>query len=346
MTDISSLPKAVLHDHLDGGLRVETVLELADDIGYRLPANGVEDLGAWFNQGGSGSLERYLEAFDHTVAVMQTADNVARVAYESAMDHSTDGVVYAESRFDPTLSTQGDLTREDVIEAALDGFRRASDASGIVIGAIVIALRHLPGSEDTARAAVRFKDEGVVAFDLAGPEAGFPPDDHLAAIKVARDAGLGITLHAGEGDGVHSMWRALALCGAQRIGHGVRIAEDTDFDGSSITALGPMARRVRDHRIPLEISVTSNVHTSAVDGLDMHPLRALYDTGFNVTINTDNKLMSGVTVGSEYELAANHFGLVTEDLGKITVRAVEAGFGDWDVRRRLIAEVIEPAYGI
>lgn len=346
MTDVQALPKAVLHDHLDGGLRVETVLELADEVGHTLPADDKDGLRSWFNQGGSGSLERYLEAFDHTIAVMQTAGNVSRVAYEAAMDHAADGVVYAEVRFEPTLFTQGALDREDAIEAALDGFRRASDESGIVVGAIVTALKQWPDSEPTALAAVRFKDDGVVAFDLAGPEAGFPADDHLAAIKVARDAGLGITIHAGEGDGVHSMWRALALCGAQRIGHGVRIVEDTDFDGTPITHLGPVARRVRDHRIPLEISVTSNVHTSAVESLDMHPLRALYDAGFNVTINTDNKLMSSVTVGSEYQLASDHFGLTTEDLGRITVRAVEAGFGDWDVRRRLISDVIEPAYGI
>ncbi len=344
---ISRLPKAVLHEHLDGGLRVETILEIADAEGYSsLPADDVEGLSAWFFQGRSGSLERYLEAFEHTVGVMQTADAVARVAYESGVDLAADGVVYAEIRFDPGLCTRRGLSRSDVIEAALDGMARASRDTGIELSLIVSALRHQRDSVDVVRAALPFVGEGVVGFDLAGPEKGYPPDDHLAACLLAREHGLALSLHAGEGDGVHSIWRALAICGSRRIGHGVHVADDTDFDGSTITELGRFARRVRDHRVPLEVAITSNLHTGSYASADVHPFGALYRAGFNVSINTDNRLMSNVSVTDEYLLAASSFGLGVEDLGRITVAAIEAGFGDWPKRRELIVEVVEPAYGL
>lgn len=342
--EIAGLPKAVLHDHLDGALRVETVLELADEVGHLLPATDVDGLRRWFHQGESGSLERYLASFEHTIAVMQTADGVRRVAYEAAVDLAADGAVYAEVRFDPGLSTRRGLDRFDVLEAALDGLDAAAAETGLRCGLIVTALRHGSDSEDAAEAAIRFRTSGVVGFDLAGPEAGYPPDRHLPAIGMARRAGLGITIHAGEGDGPHSIWRAVALCGAQRIGHGARIAEDTDFDGVRITRLGDVARRIRDHRIPLEIAVTSNVHTGMVRSPQVHPLGALHRAGFTVSINTDNRLMSGVTLADEYELAATAFGLTRADLRTMTVRAIEGGFGDWEERRRIIATVVEPAY--
>ncbi len=339
-------PLVVLHDHLDGGLRPETALELADACGHVLPATDVASLRAWFHQGRSGSLERYLEAFVHTVGVMQTADAVERVAYEAATDLAADGVVYAEVRFDPGLCTVGDLDRFDVVEAALAGLSRARRDTDLAVYLVVSGLRHLGDTMEAARAAVRFREEGVVGFDIAGPEAGFPPDDHLPAIRTAADAGLGITLHAGEGAGPHSMWSALARCGAQRIGHGVRIIDDTDFDGRAIHDLGRFATRVRDQRIPLEVAVTSNIHTATFDSAAVHPFGALLAAGFNVSLNTDNRLMSDVTVSSEYELAREAFGLHEADLGIITVRALEAGFGPWPERRRIIEDVVRPAYGI
>ena len=339
-------PTAVLHDHLDGGLRVDTVIDLADAAKHRLPAEDADALAAWFHQGRSGSLERYLEAFEHTIAVMQTADAIERVAEEAVADLADDGVVYAEIRFDPGLFTRAGLAREDVIEASLSGFASGARDRDIVVYGIVCGLRHQDDTELAADAAIRFLDDGIVAFDLAGPERGFPPDDHLSAIGKVHRAGLGLTLHAGEGDGAHSVWRALALCGAQRIGHGVHVVDDTDFDGRSITQLGPLARRVLDQQVPLEVAVTSNLHTASFDTADGHPFGALARAGFNVSINTDNRLMSDVTVSGEYELAAEAFGLGSDDLGRITERAVAAGFGPWSERRALINDVIRPAYGL
>ncbi len=343
--DYQALPKAVLHDHLDGGLRVATILELADEYGYEgLPASDVESLAAWFHQGRSGSLERYLEAFEHTVAVMCSEDAIRRVAYETGVDLAAEGVAYAEVRFGPSLHMYHGLTREATIEAVLDGFASAQTDTGIVLYAIVAALRHDTDSEAVVRAAVPYLDQGLVAFDLAGPEAGFPADDHLAACRLAREAGLGLTIHAGEAESAASIWRAVAKCGATRVGHGVRIADETDFDGSTITKLGPLARRIRDHRIPLEVAPTSNLHTSAFPSAAEHPFGALYRSGFNVSINTDNRLMSGITLTDEYTLAAETFDLGADDLSEITVNAIESGFGDWPTRRRLIDEVVRPGY--
>jgi adenosine deaminase len=346
-TTIESLPKAVLHEHLDGGLRVETVLDLADKVGYRdLPSYQIDELRDWFHQGRSGSLERYLEPFVHTVAVLQNEEAISRVAYESVEDLGADGVVYAEIRFAPSLNIIGGLTRRAVLEAAHDGFTRASRDTGVMVAMIVCAMRQDTDSPDVAKAAVEAMDLGVVAFDLAGPEAGFPADDHIEACRTVRRAGLGLTIHGGEGDGTHSMWRALALCGAQRIGHGNSVADDTNFAEGSMTHLGPFATRVRDHQIPLEVAISSNLHTSAYPSAQQHPFGELYRNGFNVSINTDNRLMSGVSVSGEYALAADTFHLNLSDLERTTVRAIEAGFGDYLERKRLIDEVVTPAYAL
>lgn len=344
---LKPLPKAVLHDHLDGGLRIETILELAGAVGYAgLPEDDADALRSWFVQAESGSLERYLQAFDHTVAVMATQDAIRRVAFETGVDLAADGVVYAEVRFGPALHRPAGLTLEAVIEAALDGFAAATRDHGIVLSAIVTALRQHNDSEDVARAASQYVGRGVVAFDLAGPEAGFPADDHLPACLIAREAGLGLTIHAGEGDGPDSIWRALARCGAQRIGHGVRIIDDTQVDDGKIIKTGRLATRVRDHRIPLEVSPTSNVHTGAFPDIERHAFGPLYRAGFNVTINTDNRLMSGITLSDEYAALATAFGLDMTDLGNITENALLAGFGDWPTRQRLIEEVVRPAYDV
>ena len=327
---IAALPKAVLHEHLDGGLRVETVVDLADQVGYsNLPSWDIDELTDWFHEGRSGSLERYLEPFVHTVAVLQTEEAISRVAYESVEDLAADGVVYAEIRFAPSLNTFGGLNRRAVLEAANDGFARASRDTGLGVGTIVCAMRQDTDSPDVAKAAVEAMDLGVVAFDLAGPEAGFPADNHIEACRTVRHAGLGLTIHGGEGDGAHSMWRALALCGAQRIGHGVHVADDTDFADGSMMNLGPFATRVRDHQIPLEVAISSNLHTSSYPSAERHPFGELYRSGFNVSINTDNRLMSAVTVSGEHALAAEAFDLNLSDLERITIGAIEAGFGDY-----------------
>jgi len=342
---VGALPKALLHDHLDGGLRVETILEITDEEGYQgLPAADEPSLREWFHQGRSGSLVRYLEAFEHTIAVMQTREAIRRVAYEAGVDLAADGVVYAEIRFAPSQHRRRGLSREDVIEAVLDGFAGAERETGIVLGAIIDAMRQDTDSDEVVDAAIPFLDHGVLAFDLAGPEAGFPADDHLAACLRAREAGLGLTLHAGEADGAASIWRALARCGAQRIGHGVRIIDEAAVEDGTIVDLAPLARRVRDHRIPLEVAISSNLHTSAFPETTEHPFGALYRAGFAVTLNTDNRLMSGVSLSDEYRFSRDTFDLSYADLGEITATALRAGFGDWPVRSRLINEVVAPAY--
>lgn len=340
LSAIRPLPKAVLHDHLDGGLRPLTILELAEEQGYEgLPEAEASSLEAWFHQAESGSLETYLSAFEQTVSVMQTEAAISRVAYEAGIDLASQGVVYAEVRYAPMLSTRLGLALEAVFEAMIDGFDRANRDTGINLYGIAAALRHHSDSAEVAVAASRYVGGGIVAFDLAGPEAGFPPDAHLEACRIAKGGGLGLTLHAGEGDGAHSMWRALALCGAHRLGHGVHVVDDMSFEDGILADLGPFARSVRDHQVPLEVSVTSNIHTGSWASPSAHPFGALFRSGFNVSINTDNRLMSGVTMNDEYALVSETFGISIAELTEITIGAIRAGFGNWSTRRMLIDQI-------
>lgn len=340
---LRDLPKAELHNHLDGGLRVETVIELADEIGYSmLPATEPTELRNWFFQGDSGSLEAYLAGFEHTIAVMQTAAAIDRVAYEAGVDAAADGALYAEIRFAPRLNTRGGLRREDVIEAALSGFDRATRETGVVIGLIVDAMRNEPDSLPDARAAVRFAGKGVVGFDLAGPERGYPADDHLPACRLVKDYGLGLTLHAGEADGPDSIHRAITKCGADRIGHGIRIVDDLELNDGKITAIGGVAGMVLDQQIPLEVCPTSNVHTLGIEAAQ-HPLGLLNRAGFNVTLNTDNRLMSDISLTDEFAGAVKHHGFKLNDLHRATVAALDGAFVDHATRERLKAQV-EEAY--
>jgi adenosine deaminase len=339
------LPKAVLHDHLDGGLRIGTLLELADAHGYDgLPADDEATLRSRIHQDESGSLEAYLGAFDHTIAVMQTPAALSRIAYEAIEDLAADGVVYAEVRFGPALHTRAGLRLEDVIEAVADGVDRGRRATGMVTGIIVDALRQQPDADAVVRSAIRTTGAGVVAFDLSGPELGNPPDAHLAECRLARESGLGLTLHAGEGDGPRSIWLAYARCHAQRIGHGVRIIEDTIVRNGEIVRCGELAGTLRNHRVPLEICQTSNLHTGIATSPGDHPLGLLHRGGFRVTLNTDNRLMSDVTMTDEFRLAVDHHGFTLEDLETVTVAALEAGFANWGDRRTLIEDVVRPAY--
>jgi adenosine deaminase len=321
-------------------LRPATILELADEQGYDgLPASDESELAAWFHQGNSGSLESYLEAFEQTISVMQTEDAISRVAYEAGVDLADQGVKYAEVRYGPSLSLRRGLTIEAVLEAVVDGFERAQRDSGIALYGIATALRHQTDSAEVATAASRYVGKGIVGFDLAGPEKGFPPEEHREACNIAREAGLGLTLHAGESDGPNSMWRALSRCGAQRLGHGVHVVQDATFADGVLTHLGSFARRVRDHQVPLEVAITSNLHTGSwAEAID-HPFGALVAAGFNVSINTDNRLMSGISMVDEYALAAETFALSTRELNAITVDALKAGFGDWPTRKALIATI-------
>ncbi len=337
---LTDFPKAVLHDHLDGGLRVETVLDLAEQAGYELlPASETAALGEWFHQGETGSLEAYLAAFTHTIALMQTASALERVAYEAVVDLAADGVRYAEIRFAPTLHTAGGLEPTEVLAAVAAGIRAGERETGCLTGLILDAMRPMPDSEEVAKLAVAGRHLGVVGFDLAGPEAGYPNRGYRTACQIARDGNIPVTVHAGEGDGVSQIWQALHQCGARRIGHGVRIVEDTTTAGGSITGLGPLAGYVRDMQIALEVSVSSNLHTGVYPTAASHPIGMLHRAGFAVTVNTDNRLMSGTSMTDEFRLLEAHQGFEVEDFHAVTRTALRAGFGAWPARRRLIEEI-------
>ena len=321
------LPKAVLHDHLDGGLRPATVIELADEIGYTgLPSTDLEELSRWFDQGQSGSLERYLAAFAHTIGVMQTPEAIERVAYESVVDLAADGVVYAELRFAPSLNIERGMSRHEVLEAALEGMRRGSEDTGTATGLIVVAMRNGDDSDAVIEAAIDFADEGVIGFDLAGPELGFPPEAHVDACRRAGEHLAGLTLHAGEADGPDSIRKSLDLCGADRIGHGVHVIDDCRVVDGDIVDVGRLAQRLLDDQIPLEICVSSNLHTHDWSPAE-HPVGMLYRAGFAITINTDNRLMSSTSMSKEFAILAKHHGFTAGDFDAVTRRALAAAFG-------------------
>jgi adenosine deaminase len=340
-------PKVLLHDHLDGGLRPQTVLELAEQTGYGgLPTDDADSLGRWFRQAAdSGSLVRYLETFAHTVGVMQTPDAIHRVARECALDLAADGVVHAEVRFAPELSTAGGLPIEAVVEAMVDGYAAGSaeaTAAGtpIRVGALLCAMRQDDRWEEVAGLVVRYRDAGVVGFDLAGPEIGFPPDRIPAAIDLLDRAGAHRTIHAGEAAGIDSIRAALDGARAERLGHGIRIADEVGEDGT----LGPVARRVLDAQVPLEVAPSSNVQTGAYASLAEHPVDRLHRLGFAVTVNTDNRLMSGVSTSSELTDVATTFGWSWDDVQTVTERALAAAFLDDADRARLLDDVVRPGY--
>ena len=344
-------PKVLLHDHLDGGLRPASVIELAKEIGYtELPSEDAVELGRWFRSGADRkSLELYLEGFRHTVGVMQTPDAITRVASECAQDLAADGVVYAEVRYAPELSTQGGLSLDAVMEAWLDGFEqgaRAANEAGhpIVVRAIVTAMRQFARSVEIAELSVKYRDKGVVGFDIAGPEDGFPPSRHLDAFQLIHRANFHITIHAGEAFGLPSIWEALQWCGAERLGHGVRIVDDivTQPDGS--IEMGRLARFVRDDRVPLEMCPTSNVHTGAVASIEQHPIDLLRRLRFRVTVNTDNRLMSGVSLSDEFAVLADTFGVGLDEMQWLSTNAMKSSFLAFDERLRLINGVIKPGY--
>ncbi|GAA4674129.1 adenosine deaminase [Gordonia humi] len=347
-------PKVLLHDHLDGGLRPSTVLELARETGYdALPADEAESLAAWFAAAAnSGSLEKYLETFAHTVGVMQTADALERVARECVEDLSADGVVYAEVRFAPEQHLEAGLSLDEVVEAVLAGFdagqRQARDAGRpIVVGCLVTAMRHAARSREIAELAVRFRDRGVVGFDIAGAEAGNPPSRHLDAFEYLRAECAHFTIHAGEAFGLPSIHEAIAFCGADRLGHGVRVTDDIDLtDGIAGARLGRVADYVRDKRIPLELCPSSNVQTGAVASLADHPFDELARLRFRVTVNTDNRLMSDTTMSREFMVLHEQFGYGWADFERFTVNAMKSAFIPFDERLALIDDVIKPGFRV
>jgi adenosine deaminase len=350
---IRKAPKALLHDHLDGGLRPATVLDIAGQVGYDgLPATDADALAGWFRtRSHSGSLERYLEPFSHTVSVMQTPEALYRVAYECVEDLAADAVVYAEVRFAPELHIDRGLSFDDVLDAVLAGFaagEKACAAAGrpVVVRCLVTAMRHAAVSREIAELAIRFRDKGVVGFDIAGAEAGHPPTRHLDAFEYMRDHNARFTIHAGEAFGLPSIHEAIAFCGADRLGHGVRITDDIDVDPDGTVQLGRLASIVRDKRVPLELCPSSNVQTGAVASIAEHPFDLLARARFRVTVNTDNRLMSDTTMSLEMHRLVEAFGYGWSDLQRFTINAMKSAFIPFDERLAIIDEVIKPRYAV
>ncbi|MEM8905541.1 MAG: adenosine deaminase [Actinomycetota bacterium] len=339
------VPKVLLHDHLDGGLRVDTIRELADHIGHDLPADDPDELAAWFRAGAdTGDILQYLATFAHTVPLLQTADALERVAAEAAADLAADGVVHAEVRFAPELHAgPGDDTGlgslDEAIEAVAAGFARGSAEAGTIqVDTIVCAMRTEGRSAEVAEAAVRWLGRGVVAFDLAGAETGFPPSDHTDALDIAHRGLAAVTIHASERPGLELIADALRL-GAQRIGHGVLLIEDCTVDGDGDLVLGSLARYVRDRRIPLELCPSCNVQIGAVPTIADHPVGPFLRAGIVATVNTDNRLMSGVSVSSELGLVADTFDLSWDEVRQLQRNAAAATFADHDRRSALLAQI-------
>ena len=345
-SQIRMLPKVLLHEHLDGVLRPRTVVELARAVHYsELPTTDPDELEKWFYQGANqGSLPKYLEGFKHTIAVTQTAEALERVSYEQAEDLSQDGVVYYETRFAPIFHTTQGLTNQQVVSAVLKGMARARRDFGIQSGLIICAMRNMNVSLEMAELAVDFRARGVVGFDLAGEEGGYPPKKHVDAFHYIQRENFNITVHAGEGFGKESIWQAIQYCGAHRIGHGTRLIDDIAVTDGRAVKLGDLAQYVLDKRIPLEICLLSNVHTGATPTLEQHPFKILYQEKFRVTLNTDNRLMSNTTMTREFGAASQTFGLGLNDFEKITVNAMKSAFLPYNERCELIYKTIKPGY--
>ena len=346
LEQIRRAPKVLLHDHLDGGLRAATTVELADQTGYTgLPTTDPDELGSWMTRGASRKdLVLYLETFAHTVGVMQTPEALVRVARECAEDLADDGIVYAEVRFAPELHLERDMALDDVVEAVQEGFRVGSEGRPIEVRTLLTAMRTAARSLEIADLAVRWRDRGVCGFDIAGAEAGFPPTRHLDAFEHIRGENFHLTIHAGEAFGLPSIWEALQLCGAERLGHGVRIVDDIAITPDGSAQLGRLAAMVRDRRVPLELCPTSNVHSGAAPSIAEHPIGLLADLRFRVTVNTDNRLMSAITLSREMANVAEAFGWGWDRLEWLTINAMKSAFLPFDERLAMLTDVIKPGY--
>ncbi|MFJ3195550.1 adenosine deaminase [Streptomyces griseoviridis] len=348
---IRRAPKVLLHDHLDGGLRPATVVDLARASNYpHLPDTDPDKLGLWFREAAdSGSLERYLETFSHTVGVMQTREALVRVARECAEDLAADGVVYAEVRYAPEQHLEGGLGLEEVVDAVNEGFRegeRLAREAGhrIRVGALLTAMRHAARSLEIAELANRHRDLGVVGFDIAGAEAGFPPTRHLDAFEYLKRENNHFTIHAGEAFGLPSIWQALQWCGADRLGHGVRIIDDIEVAADGGVTLGRLASYVRDKRVPLELCPSSNLQTGAAASYAEHPIGLLRRLHFRATVNTDNRLMSGTSMSREFAHLVDALGYTLDDMQWFSVNAMKSAFIPFDERLAMINDVVKPGY--
>ncbi len=345
---LRAVPKVLLHDHLDGGLRPQTVIELARDQKYtKLPTHDAGELAEWFHRGAiRGSLPMFLEGFTHTCGVLQTEEALERAAYETLEDMKADGVVYLETRFAPVLHTQKGLDAHKVVKSVLRGLEKGKKEFGVTYGLIVCAMRNMDPTvtQEMAELAVDFRAQGVVGFDLAGEEGGFPPKKHVDAFEYIQRENFNITIHAGEAFGKESIWQAIQWCGAHRIGHATRLIEDMKIKDGEVLSMGTLAQYVLDKRIPLEMCLTSNLHTGAVDKIENHPFGIYNRYKFRVTLNTDDRLMSMITLTDEMELASRVFGLTLYDLEKITINAMKSAFIPYKQRIALIYDILKPGF--
>jgi adenosine deaminase len=347
---IKKLPKALLHDHLDGGLRPETIIDLAKEIGYeKLPTDDPAQLGRWFEEAcNSKSLVRYLETFDHTIAVMQRPAALRRVARECVIDLARDGVVYAEVRGAPELFTRGEMDMESVVRETVIGFREGMEAAKgegreIRVESLLCGMRQNNLSAQAAELVVKYREQGVVGFDIAGPEDGFPPTLQQEVFDYLRRENAHFTIHAGEAYGLPSIWEAIQLCGAERLGHGVRIIDDIEVLGDQVK-LGRLASYVRDRRIPLELCPTSNLQTGAATSYGEHPIGILNQLRFRVTLNTDNRLMSATSMSHEMSQCVKHFNWNFADLQRVTINALKSAFIPFEERLEIIEEIVKPQF--
>ena len=342
---LRAFPKVSLHDHLDGALRPQTIIELGDELGHALPAGNADDLARWFAASAeSGSLERYLKTFDHTIAVMQTATNLRRVAAEYVADLAADGVIYGETRWAPEQHLSAGLTAPQAIEAVRDGLADGmaacrSRGQEIEVRQLVTAMRQGQPTRDIAKLALRYRRDGVVGFDIAGPEKGYPPSRFLESFQLLRRNNAYYTIHAGEADGCHSIWEAVQVCGANRIGHGVAVIEDIQQDERGKEVLGDFAAYVLNQQIPLEMCPTSNVQTGAVASISEHPVQRLDRLGFRVTVNPDNRLMSATTLTKEFALLTEAFDYSMVDVRRLEINAAKSIFAPYAVQKALVERI-------
>ncbi len=338
---LKKLPKVELHCHLDGSLRVETILDLARRHNVSLPSSDASGLTKILSIGKKrGTLEEYITRFDITLSVMQTRDSLKRIAYELIEDVAAENIRYIEIRYSPILHTSNGMTLDEAIFSVRDGLKKGEKDFGVKSGIIVCGIRHISpeASLKLADLCVRFKNKGVVGFDLAGAEENFPAKDHREAFYMILNHNINATIHAGEAFGPTSIHQAIHYCGAHRIGHGTRLKEDKD-----------LMRYVNNHRIPLEICLTSNWHTFSVRSLKHHPMRYYYDQGIRVTLNTDNRLMSNTTLTKEFGLARDLFGFTLHDFREVTIVAMKSAFLPHKIRKEMIKNIaveFESEFGI
>ncbi|HET9778941.1 MAG TPA: adenosine deaminase [Propionibacteriaceae bacterium] len=342
---LQALPKVSLHDHLDGGLRPQTIIELAADIGHKLPADNADDLGRWFFESAdSGSLMPYLETFDHTIAVMQTAANLRRVAAEFVEDLAADGVIYGELRWAPEQHLRAGLTLTEAVEAVRAGLTEGmavcrGRGQEIEVRQLLTAMRQAEPTRDIAELALRHRYDGVAGFDLAGPEKGYPPSLFLESFQLLRHHSACYTIHAGEAAGCVSICEAVQVCDANRVGHGVAIIEDIKRDEDGRAVLGDFAGYVLNQQIPLEMCPSSNVQTGVAASIRAHPIQSLDQLGFRVTVNPDNRLMSATSLTREFALLAEAFDYSLEDVRRFGINAAKSVFAPYEVRKALVHRI-------